>query len=107
MTDNLFVLQARILALPSNPDPAMTLTDGGVAHGVAFAHTASSATAKFIRHLRTYHWDTTKILICQQTDPSRAFGHPALERLLAVAMQHGVASEVVPAAFRSNPGPAA
>jgi hypothetical protein len=106
MQKSLFVIQTRIAASPNNPDPAARMTDGGSAHGLVFSTTAREATVEFIRHLRTNGWSTERLVLCQQTHPERAIGHPPLERLLAEAMQHGVASEVVGAAFREDPGQA-
>ncbi|WP_155705996.1 hypothetical protein [Burkholderia cepacia] len=100
----LFLLQVRIKPLPTNPQARLLET--GVAHGLTFAPASSLAVSIFTRHLREYHWDVLKILLCQETDPEKALGHPPLERLLAVALQHGVAAEVVPAAFSSDPGQA-
>ena len=98
----LFVLQVRIKPLPTNPQAS--LLEAGVAHGLTFSSSPSRAVASFVRHLREYHWGVLNVLVCQETDPERTQGHPPLERLLAVALQHGVAAEVVPAAFSSDPG---
>lgn len=82
------------------------MVEGGSAHGLVFAANADVAALVFGEYIAAQNWEVTHVGTCQETDPSLTKGRPKLEALLQRARKDGVAGEIVPAAFASDPGPA-